>query len=274
MDSLTYSLVKEGFGEARGIAYDYKENRVFVLDGDRQELVALRLNLSLSSSVVVETSVLARNLGRDLRGLAFDWISRKLYFLTSTQLCVCDENGNSIKSLLGSEVLQEGGSLVVDPLLGRVFFSDWKFPAYIGRVDMDGRNFRKIVSEDVGSPMGMAIDVVTQRVWWTDTHLKRIEFCGYNGTGRFRAVDSDVTAYPWAVAFFDGRLFWSDRGSDSIFAANALNGSMRQVVKEGTVHSVWALAVYHYSLQVNGSSPCGLNNGGCSHLCLVSGRNR
>ncbi len=73
---------------------------------------------------------------------------------------------------------------MIDPFMGLIFFSDWKFPAYIGRVDMDGRNFKKIVSEDMGSPIGMTIDLVTQRVWWTDTHLKKIEFCGYNGTKR------------------------------------------------------------------------------------------
>ncbi len=102
-----------------------------------------------------------------------------------------------------------------------------------------------------------------------------IIFCQFNQIiFRYRAIDSDVTAYPWAVAFFEGRLFWSDRGSDSIYSANALNGSTRQVVKENTVHSVWAIVIYHYSLQVKGNNPCETNNGGCSHLCLISGRNR
>lgn len=131
--------------------------------------------------------------------------------------------------LLNETILQEATALVLDPLAGQVFIADWKFPAYIGRVDMDGRNFKKIVTEDISSPVSMTIDIITKRIWWSDTHLKRIEVCDYDGTDRFRAVDSNLAAYPFGLAFFNGMIYWADRSSDSIYMANALNATSKTV---------------------------------------------
>jgi hypothetical protein len=177
-----------------------------------------------------------------------------------------------MKVLLDETVLSEATSLALDPKDGYVFLTDWKFPAYIGRVDMDGKNFKKIVTTDIDSPIGLTIDIITKRIWWSDMHLKKIELSNYNGTGRFVAIDSNLTAYPFSLAFYEAQIYWTDRGTDSIYVANALNGSGKAVVKQSTIHSVFGMNVYHQSLQpqTNGHSPCNVNNGGCSHLCLTS----
>lgn len=77
---------------ARGIAYNYNRSKIYVLDAGRGQLVSLKVNTSLNA-VVTNASVLVNNLPRTLRGLAFDWITNKLYFLTNNKLVVCDENG-------------------------------------------------------------------------------------------------------------------------------------------------------------------------------------
>ena len=103
-------------------------------------------------------------------------------------------------------------------------------------------------------------------------YLERIEYSDYNGRNRFIAIQSDQTAYPYGLAFFNGMLYWSDRANHSIFAANALNGTNKIIVKQATIHSAFALKIFHYSLQStsNISNPFMVNNGGCSHLCLIS----
>lgn len=215
--------------------------------------------------------MLIGDLKGDEQGLAYDWIGKKLYYLNRNQLSVCEANGHSRTVLLNETILQEASAIVVDPIAGYLFVSDWHYPPFIGRLSMDGRRFTKIVTQDLGTPVGLAIDPITQRIFWTDTHLKRIEYANYNGTSRFVAVAATQTAYPFGVAFFEGSLYWSDRANHSIFAANALNGSNQTtILRQGTIHAAFALVVFHYSLQMPAENPCGTNNGGCSHLCLRS----
>jgi hypothetical protein len=105
--------------------------------------------------------------------------------LSRNKLHVCELNGHSKAVLLNESVLQEATQLVVDPFAGYLFFTDWHYPPFIGRIGLDGKNFTKIVTQDLGNPVGLTIDIVTKRIWWTDTHLKRIEFSNYNGRSRF-----------------------------------------------------------------------------------------
>jgi low density lipoprotein-related protein 2 len=140
---------------------------------------------------------------------------------------------------------------------------------------MDGKSSRKIVSgTNIGAPIGLTIDIITQRIWWTDIHLKTIEFCNYDGLYRYTVLNAESLVFPFDVAFYDGLIYWSDRGTDSIYSADALNGSNKTTIRQNTVHGVTQLVVWHYSLQPQGPNPCGTNHG-CSHLCLIGagGRN-
>jgi low density lipoprotein-related protein 2 len=259
-----YNLIKDGFHDATGVAYDYNHSLLFVSDATGS---IHRLKLNESTHTSFETII--EQLG-DVGGVAVDWIGKKLYFVLRTLrvLMVSELNGHSRAVLLNSSVLQEPTSIVLDPFAGYVFFTDWRYPAYIGRMSMDGKSFKKIVTEDVGSPIGLTIDIITQRIWWSDTHLKKIEFSNYDGLNRYAPLYADSVVFPFDVAFYDGFIYWSDRGTDSIYSADALNGSNKTVIRQNTVHSVSQLIVYHYSLQPQGPSPCGLNHG-CSHLCLI-----
>jgi DNA-binding beta-propeller fold protein YncE len=258
--SNSYNLVREGFHSARGVAYNHNKSVIYVLDAGSSELLSLKRasgdeengdSSGTSPSYIAE--VLIKDLVGDERGIAFDWIGQKIYYLSSTRLYVCDSSCHSRTTLLNESVLQEATTLVLDPFAGYLFFTDWHYPPFIGRLGMDGTNFTKIVTQDIGTPIGLAIDRITKRIWWTDTHLKRIEFSDYNGRNRFVAVGSDQTAYPFAIAFYDGLIYWTDRANHSIYSADALNGTNKTVVVQGTIHSAFSLEVYHYSLQKEGN---------------------
>lgn len=269
LTSNNYNLVKDGFIGATGISFDYNQSYIYVGDASANRIYRLRPH---NTTVVANMETIISDQVGSVNGIAVDWVGRKLYYLISMQpkLMVSELNGHHRATLLDYKVLHEPMSIVVDPTVGYIFFTDWKYPAYIGRVGMDGKNFTKIVTNDIGSPVGLTIDTITKRIFWSDTHLKRIEFCNYDGSGRYVPISIDQTVYPFALAFYDGLIYWSDRGTDSVFSADALNGSNKMVLREGTLHSVAHMSIYHYSLQPPKENPCGLNNGGCSHLCLLS----
>ena len=50
LQASTYELLREGFGAARGLAYDYNASCVFVLDGARRQLLKVYLNSSTTTS--------------------------------------------------------------------------------------------------------------------------------------------------------------------------------------------------------------------------------
>jgi low density lipoprotein-related protein 2 len=269
LTSNNYNLVKDGFVGATGVSYDYNQSYIYVADAAGNKIYRLRPH---NTTTAAETEVIINDQLGGVSGITVDWVGRKLYYLLSTQLrlIVSELNGHYRSTLLDSKVLHEPMSIVVDPTAGYVFFTDWKYPAYIGRIGTDGKNFTKIITTDIGSPVGLAIDFMTKRIFWTDIHLKRIEFSKYDGTGRYVPITIDQAVFPYSLAFFDGLIYWSDRSSESIYSADALNGSNKTVVREGTIHSVSQMTIYHYSLQPERENPCGGNNGGCSHLCLIS----
>jgi low density lipoprotein-related protein 2 len=270
LDNNYQNVIKDGFHLARGVAFDYSESAFYVMDAGVGEIVKLKLNTSLSTVLVSSEVILVDSFNEPATGVALDWIGRKLYFLNSNRLSVSELNGHHRSILLNNSVLQEATSLAIDPFVGYLFLTDWRYPPFIGRIGLDGKNFTKIITQDIGSPMGITIDIITKRIWWADTHLKQIEFSNYNGRNRFVVVASDQTAYPYALTFFDGLIYWSDMANHSLFYADALSGRNKTTLRSGTIHSVYSLSVYHYSVQPAGVNPCGQNNGGCSHLCLIS----
>ncbi|CAF5128462.1 unnamed protein product, partial [Rotaria socialis] len=64
--------------------------------------------------------------------------------------------------------------IAIDPLVGYLFYSDWGQP-HIGRINLDGSNFVKIISTDIAGPLGLTIDLITNRIFWIDRRLQRLE---------------------------------------------------------------------------------------------------
>ncbi|CAF4823713.1 unnamed protein product, partial [Rotaria sp. Silwood2] len=96
-------------------------------------------------------------------------------------------------------------------------------------------------------------------------------FSNYNGGERKIAFSGhDYVPYSLSVSFIDGYVIWSDFTNHSLIRADALNGSNKRVLLPNTINEVVALTIVHPSLQPQIPNPCGINNGGCSHLCLLS----
>ena len=90
LQTSNYNLLKGGFQVARGLAYDYNQSFVYVMDAGSRELIRLKLNTSLNNNPLLSTDVLLNNLPGGERGVAFDWINKKIYFLNRVTSLVND----------------------------------------------------------------------------------------------------------------------------------------------------------------------------------------
>ncbi len=156
--------------ELSSITYDWKDRKLYV--GDRVANKIYRMNLNGTQSTVI----IEGNQVRYLRALAVDWIGRKLYQLLGTpELRVSELDGRNGITLLNSRYLSQPNYLAIDPSVGYLFYSDWGQP-HIGRINLDGSNFVKVIGTDTAGPLGLTIDIITQRIFWMDRRLQRLEY--------------------------------------------------------------------------------------------------
>lgn len=83
-----------------------------------------------------------------------------------------------------------------------LFWSDWGLYPKIEVSDLLGLNRRTVVSDDMMSPRGMAIDYKENLLYWVDSHKNTIESVQFNGNSR-RILVSQAGAKFFGVAVFE-----------------------------------------------------------------------
>ena len=162
--------IARGFMELSGITYDWRSQKLYVGDRVANKIYQMNLNGTQSTPIIEGYRI------RYLRALAVDWIGRKLYQLTSIpELRVSELDGRYDIALLDSRYLSRPNYLAIDPLVGYLFYSDWGQP-HIGRLNLDGSHFVKIISTYIAGPLGLTVDTITQRIFWIDRRLQRLEY--------------------------------------------------------------------------------------------------
>ncbi|KAG5278483.1 hypothetical protein AALO_G00099490 [Alosa alosa] len=95
-----------------------------------------------------------------------------------------------------------------------VYWSDITQPA-ISRVPVQGGQPSTLVTADLGSPEGIAIDHLSRLMFWTDSMMDRIEVSKLDGSHRRVLFDEDlVNPRPIVADPINGRLYWSDWNRD------------------------------------------------------------
>ena len=96
---------------------------------------------------------------KDPRGLAVDWIGRNLYYIDGSAASVNLINLDTrFKTVLELE-LDDPQDVVVDPLSGRMFLSDYGSNPKIFSANMDGSDQKMFVESKVLWPTSLAIGV-------------------------------------------------------------------------------------------------------------------
>lgn len=209
-------------------------------------------------------------------GLAVDWIGRNLYWIDSNldQIEVAKLNGSFRRTLIAGN-MESPRAIALDPREGLLFWTDWDDNSpRIERCSMSGEG-RRIISTSwqlsAGWPNGLTLDYTQKRVYWVDAKSDSISSTKYDGSEHHVVLrNKDILSHPFAISVFENYVYWTDWRTTSVIRANKWNGSDVQVLQR-TQTQPFGIQVLHSSRQPWDRNPCGDNNGGCSHLCLLSG---
>ncbi|KAF7273554.1 hypothetical protein GWI33_013751, partial [Rhynchophorus ferrugineus] len=208
-------------------------------------------------------------------GLAVDWIGQNLYWVESNldQIEVAKLNGSFRRTLVAGD-MESPRAIVVDPRDGYLFWTDWDNAApRIERCSLAGLDRKIIVHMNMfykaGWPNGLTLDYTMRRVYWADARSDSIHTCNYDGLDHHLVISNqEFLSHPFAISLYENYVYWTDWRTNSVVRANKWTGGDIVVIQR-TLTQPFDIKIIHPSRQPPGKNPCGTNNGGCSHLCLI-----
>ncbi|XP_050296892.1 low-density lipoprotein receptor-related protein 4 [Anthonomus grandis grandis] len=111
--------------------------------------------------------------------------------------------------------LKTATSVDVDRKTGEVYWTDTAEDC-IQKAAPDGSNRQTIISLEIESPDGIAIDSTGRKIYWTDAERNSIEVSELDGTNR-KVLFNYQIYNPRAITlhYHHGIMFWSDWGTES-----------------------------------------------------------
>uniref|UniRef100_A0A8C1Q9I9 Low density lipoprotein receptor-related protein 1Bb n=1 Tax=Cyprinus carpio TaxID=7962 RepID=A0A8C1Q9I9_CYPCA len=245
------------------VDYDALEERMYWADIKTQTIKRAFIN-GTGLQTVISGDI------QNCRGLAVDWLSRNMYWLSSeneeTQINVARLDGSLKTSVIHG--IDKPKCLTVHPAKGKIYWTDGNT---INVASMDGSN-RKVLHQNQREPVGLSIDFPAGKMYWISSANGTFNRCNLDGSG-FEVIESmkrDLTKAT-ALAVMGGKLWWADDDLAQLGTVAKRDGRNPAVLRNktsGVVH----MKVYDRDGQ-KGVNACQLNNGGCSQLCLPTSEN-
>eukprot|EP00795_Rhopilema_esculentum_P005428 gene5428-601_t len=261
-----YRLVAGGMKGIVGLDFDVANNYVYWTDVTHEILQRARIDKYSSNELLL------RNLHTP-DGLTVDWIGRKLYWTDTglKKIEVAEMDGTKNTDLVEFNATGQPRAIACDPNEGYLYWTDWGSQAGIERIGMDGDNSTRqhLISDNIVWPNGLTLDFAQNKMYWVDSKLKRLEVANMDGSGR-KLLAHNTLNKPFALTNFEDNLYWTDWETKGIRTMNKFKEPYEVKTFSMNHMSPMGIKVLHPLKQPAGINPCGSNNGGCSHLCLIS----
>ena len=134
-----------------------------------------------------------------------------------------------------------------------MFFSGWGSPSSIQTSSMDGSNKGVLHSSGLLHPNDIAVDIPSQRIYWTDGFMGLIEYSNYDGTGRTTLVR--ISSYVFALTLDPFLIFFGEWSNNTIRYVHKLdNMSPILIINDDLMSSAKGLVLVHPNRQPAGMS--------------------
>ncbi|ESO92872.1 hypothetical protein LOTGIDRAFT_162349 [Lottia gigantea] len=178
----------------------WSDNKARVLQGANIDGQMNEMLVGLSQKSVVD-------------GLALDIIHRLLYY-TDTGLDtinVVSLTNKQHRAVLIDEGLDEPRAIVVLPMEGTMFWTDWGFEAKIEMAQMDGSNKQTFLMLDKDSwPNGLTIDRKAKILYWADAKYNKIECINLDKTNKRTLLQQEEAAHFFGIFAMGSYLYFTD----------------------------------------------------------------
>ena len=134
---------------------------------------------------------------------------------------------------------------------------------------MDGTSRTVVQDYNLGYPNALALDYATQRLYWGDGGLTWVESSWVDGSDR-QVLYQSVDLYPYSMVLFGRTLYISNWIGMRVVTVGTSGVSSMEAIYNNPEYSPKGIRVVSRNVQIEGTNPCALNNGGCTHLCLLS----
>lgn len=278
-NSKPFRTLIPGLKNAIGLDFYYSDNsESYIYWSDVVEERIYRGTVSAGS--IVNHEVMLHNGLAAAEGLAVDWVGKNIYWVESTldHIEVASMNGSFRRTLIAGD-MDSPRAIALDPRFGLLFWTDWdKKSPRIERSTMSGEDRKVLVHiRDIngGWPNGITLDYTNFRIYWIDANSNSIHAVNYDGTSHQLILKhAQSLGHPFSITLFDENLFWTDWKNNSVSMASKFDGTgVREVQK--LPNRLFDIKVFHPSRQPRvdpKNNPCAINNGGCSHLCLLTSK--
>ncbi|XP_061586431.1 very low-density lipoprotein receptor [Cololabis saira] len=243
--------------------YDWREHKVFWVSVGTETIRWSSLDLKTSGTFLK---------GVRADSVAVDWLGRNLYWIDGMHgqivaIRLAKPPMKSLdKSIILDEDLDQPRSLALLPQKGLMFWTEIGNVVKIERAGMDGSERRVVVNSSLGWPSSIAVDTISDKIYWTDERLRAIGSATLDG-GSVKIFQIKETTHPFSVAVFNDMLYWSDTEKQVVQAANKSSGKNRQVLLK-RLRQPFAVKIVHPVLQMDIGSPC--QKMACSHMCVLA----
>lgn len=152
-------------------------------------------------------------------------------------------------------------SIVLYPEMGQMFFTNEKpEKKSIVRATMAGAD-KTLFS--AASPGDLAVDKARNRLYWTDTTMKRIEYADLTGMNRATLIETNVLQ-PVGLAVHGSYVYWIDRESRNVMKIR--EDDVRGRTVQAAIDDLSDMIVVD-TLKTSVHHPCFMKR--CSHICSV-----